>query len=94
MHTSEPARGRGVGRAMLEHLIREARKNGYRQLSLETGTMQAFAPARRLYGRAGFMPCEPFGESRRPESLLHDTIAGGSMIPAAELRLTTRNLTR
>ncbi len=45
MHTAEEARGRGVGRAMLDHLISVARERGYRRVSLETGTTDAFAPA-------------------------------------------------
>jgi putative acetyltransferase len=61
MHTDAAARGRGVGRAMLEHLIDVARDRGVRRLSLETGTMTAFQPARSLYASAGFVPCEPFG---------------------------------
>jgi len=61
MHTASEARGRGIGRALLVHLIAEARARGYRRLSLETGTMAAFAPARALYASAGFVPCEPFG---------------------------------
>lgn len=61
MHTAWPARGQGIGRAMLEHLIATARDRGYRQLSLETGTAAAFAPARSLYANAGFAPCRPFG---------------------------------
>jgi putative acetyltransferase len=60
MHTAETARGRGVGRAMLHHLLAVARARGYRRVSLETGTMAAFAPARALYARAGFVVCEPF----------------------------------
>ena len=64
MHTLPAARGRGIGRRMLEHLISVARDAGYRRLSLETGSMAAFAPARALYERAGFAPCEPFGEYR------------------------------
>jgi putative acetyltransferase len=64
MHTIESARGRGLGRRMLEHLIAVARAEGYRRLSLETGSMAAFAPARTLYAGAGFRPCEPFGEYR------------------------------
>jgi putative acetyltransferase len=60
MHTASEARGQGVGRAMVDHLISLARQRGYRQLSLETGSMDAFAPARALYGRAGFAPCGPF----------------------------------
>lgn len=62
MHTSKPARGRGLGRAMLEHLITEARRRGYRRLSLETGSMPAFAAARRLYERRGFVVTEPFAD--------------------------------
>ena len=61
MHTASDARGRGIGRAMLAHLVAEARARGYRRLSLETGTMAAFAPARAMYASAGFVPCEPFG---------------------------------
>jgi len=62
MHTAEAARGRGVGRAMVEHLLAVARARGVRRVSLETGTMAAFTPARSLYTRVGFEPCEPFGE--------------------------------
>ncbi len=61
MHTAEPARGRGIGRAMLSHLVTAARQAGCTRLSLETGTMNAFAPARGLYASAGFVECDPFG---------------------------------
>jgi putative acetyltransferase len=64
MHTAESARRRGIGRAMVEHLVAVARDRGFRQLSLETGSMPAFAPARLLYAGAGFRPCEPFGDYR------------------------------
>ena len=64
MHTAEAARGRGVGRAMLEHLLDVARDKGLRRVSLETGSMAAFAPARALYASAGFTECEPFGDYR------------------------------
>jgi len=62
MHTAEAARGRGVGRAMLTHLIDVARARGFRQVSLETGTTEGFAPARALYRSAGFVPCDPFAD--------------------------------
>ena len=55
-------RGRGVGRAMLEHILKEAERRGYDTLSLETGAMLEFAPARALYSRYGFMVCGPFAE--------------------------------
>jgi putative acetyltransferase len=61
MHTAEAARGQGLARAMLEHLTAVARTQGVRRLSLETGSMAAFAPARELYASAGFAVCEPFG---------------------------------
>jgi putative acetyltransferase len=62
MHTLESARGRGIGRAMVEHLVGVARERGFTRVSLETGAMEAFAPARALYAAAGFEPCEPFGD--------------------------------
>jgi len=61
MHTAAEVRGQGIGRAMLAHLIGVARDRGLRRLSLETGSMPAFAPARALYARAGFTVCGPFG---------------------------------
>ena len=60
MHTAGAARGRGVGRAVLGHLLDVARARGYRRVSLETGTMAEFAPARALYASAGFVACGPF----------------------------------
>ena len=62
MHTSEALRGRGVGRSIVEHIVAFAREQGYRRISLETGTTEAFAPARALYAATGFAPCEPFGD--------------------------------
>jgi len=62
MHTAQAARGRGIGRAMVDHLIGVARQRGVRRVSLETGSMPAFAPARSLYVAAGFKPCGPFGD--------------------------------
>jgi putative acetyltransferase len=62
MHTAHAARGRGIGRAMLGHLIGLARDRGCRRVSLETGAIPAFAPARALYASAGFVPCGPFGD--------------------------------
>jgi putative acetyltransferase len=62
MHTVEHARGSGVGRALLDHLLAVAADRDYRRVSLETGTMDAFRPARALYAKVGFQPCAPFGE--------------------------------
>lgn len=62
MHVREAARGRGVGRAIVERVLAVAGQDGYRQVSLETGTMDEFASARALYAKAGFRLCEPFGD--------------------------------
>lgn len=64
MHTAQAARGRGVARAILLHLLAVARERGYHRVSLETGSMAAFAPARTLYATAGFITCGPFGDYR------------------------------
>ncbi|MGJ8663297.1 MAG: GNAT family N-acetyltransferase [Marinicella sp.] len=53
---------RGVGQRLLEHVIAVAQQRGYRTLKLETGSMSYFAPARNLYRKHGFQPCEPFGD--------------------------------
>lgn len=62
MHTREVLRGRGLGRRMLEHILAEARRRGYTALWLETGSMDAFIPARKLYEAYGFSYCGPFGD--------------------------------
>jgi putative acetyltransferase len=62
MHTAQAARRTGVARAMLAHLIGFARARGYQLLSLETGSMDGFAPARALYASAGFSACGPFAD--------------------------------
>jgi putative acetyltransferase len=65
MHTAAEARGRGVGRAMLNHLLSVARSRGYRRVSLETGTTPGFTAARALYASAGFLLAEPFAGYQR-----------------------------
>lgn len=60
---------------MLDHLLAEARRRGYRRVSLETGTMDAFAPARALYEGAGFTPCPPFGDYRQSPHSVYLTIS-------------------
>jgi putative acetyltransferase len=62
MRTAPAARRRGVGAAVLGFLLAEARRRGYRRVSLETGSQDFFAPARRLYARHGFVVCEPFAD--------------------------------
>lgn len=70
MHILAEARGRGLSRRMLDHLIAHARAEGYRRLSLETGVQPGFAAARGLYSRAGFVECGPFeGYREDPNSV-------------------------
>jgi putative acetyltransferase len=64
MRTATAARGRGVATVLLAAILDEARRRGYRELRLETGSQPFFAPARRLYERHGFRPCPPFGPYR------------------------------
>lgn len=70
MHTEASVRGEGVGRAIAAHLIAVAAARHYVRVSLETGTYEAFAPARALYRLLGFEPCEPFGDyTANPHSI-------------------------
>ena len=62
MRTAPAHLRRGIAARMLDHVIAEARARGLTRLSLETGSNQAFAPARQLYRRAGFVPCGPFAD--------------------------------
>jgi putative acetyltransferase len=61
MHTDQSQRRKGVGSAMLEHIIAEGRKMGMSRLSLETGSWPYFNDARQFYRRHGFVECSPFG---------------------------------
>ena len=64
MRTPTALRRRGAGRAILAHIIEVARSRSYERLSLETGSMEAFKAAQRLYESFGFAYCGPFGEYR------------------------------
>ena len=61
MRTPAKLRRRGAGRAVLAHILSEAKARGYRRLSLETGSGAAFKPAQTLYSSFGFSYCGPFG---------------------------------
>jgi putative acetyltransferase len=62
IHTAQEARGNGVGRTVVEHLLAVARERGAGRVSLETGSMEEFGPSRALYTRLGFVECGPFGD--------------------------------
>ena len=62
MRTATAHLGKGIGSKILKHVMEEAKRRSYRRLSLETGAMEAFAPARSLYTRFGFKYRGPFGD--------------------------------
>ena len=62
MHVLAEHRGRGLSHQMLAHLVAAAQAAGVTRLSLETGSQEAFTPARVLYEKAGFTRCPPFGD--------------------------------
>jgi putative acetyltransferase len=64
MHTAETMRRKGVGAAILRHILAWAQSRGMSRLSLETGSWPYFAPARALYARHGFVECPAFGDYR------------------------------
>ena len=61
---------KGVARHLLEHILDEARRRGYRRISLETGSQKEFEPAHKLYAACGFRFCGPFdGYTDDPNSV-------------------------
>ena len=68
MHTAARHRGKGVGARIVAHILDVSRARGYRRVSLETGTAEAFAPARALYSGFGFTVCPAFGPYRSDDS--------------------------
>ena len=61
MRTEPRHRGSGIASRMVVHLVEDARARGVERISLETGSMEFFAPARALYRKHGFVECAPFG---------------------------------
>ena len=74
MRTSPSLRGRGVASMLLAHMLSVARLRGYRRVSLETGSMPFFEPARRLYCRHGFSECLPFAEYKADPNSIFMTL--------------------
>lgn len=62
MRTSSAYRQKGVASMLLRHILSVAKERGYRRLSLETGSMTFFDPARKLYAKFGFEYCAPFSQ--------------------------------
>lgn len=74
MRTVPAFRRTGVGRAILAHIIEEARRRSYTRLSLETGSMEPFKPAQRLYESFGFTVCAPFADYRDDPNSVYMTL--------------------
>jgi putative acetyltransferase len=64
---SPPGHVFGVGAALLDRVIAEARARGMRRLSLETGSGPAFEPALKLYRKRGFVDGEAFADYVRSD---------------------------
>jgi putative acetyltransferase len=62
MRTATAHLRKGVARKILEHIVAEAERRGYKRLSLETGSADAFLPAQKLYASFGFEYCGPFAD--------------------------------
>jgi putative acetyltransferase len=85
MRTARSARGRGVASAVLAHLLGVAVARGYGRVSLETGSQDFFAPARRLYARHGFAECGPFGGYALDPHSVFMTLALPAPVPAGRV---------
>ena len=73
MRTAPAFLRQGVAAKLLKHLLEQAKKDGFRRVSLETGTMAFFEPARLLYRRFGFVECPPFGDYKANDSSIFMT---------------------
>ncbi len=78
MRTAAAHLGKGVAARLLRHLVGVARDRGYRRLSLETGTGEAFEPAHRLYLKFGFVECGPFAD------YAHDSFSRFMTLPISD----------
>jgi putative acetyltransferase len=85
MRTSSAHLRKGTAKRLLQHIIDEAKRRGYQRLSLETGSMKAFEPARRLYVSFGFQYCQPFADySEDPNSVFMTMEINGCTISNLE----------
>lgn len=64
MRVAPTHQNRGLASRLLAHITTTAQQRGFSRLSLETGSFDFFEPARRLYAKHGFTPCEPFADYR------------------------------
>lgn len=74
MRTASSRLGKGVASHLLDYILTEARRRKYRRVSLETGSVDAFTPARNLYKKFGFTYCEPFSNYIQDQNTVFMTI--------------------
>jgi putative acetyltransferase len=86
MHTAEEHRGRGIAGRMLRHVIAVAEQRGYRELYLETGSMEGFRTARELYRKFGFVLCDPFGNYKADPNSVYMRLTLSDVREAAWMR--------
>ena len=67
-------KGKGLGGKIINHLINEAKKLNIKKISVETGTSNFFAPARKLFIKSGFEPCEPFAHYKKDPNSCYYTL--------------------
>jgi putative acetyltransferase len=82
MHTSEAARRKGIGTAVLLHILAAASQRGLSRVSLETGSWPYFAPARAFYASHGFAECPPFGDYKADANSVFMTLELPGAAPA------------
>lgn len=75
MRTDPAHRGQGIASTLLDHIIEQALSRGTERISLETGSMDFFAPARRLYSAHGFVECQPFADYREDPNSVFMTLS-------------------
>ena len=66
-------RNKGYGIKIIDHLIYEAKKLNIKRISLETGAGKFFDPARRLFKKCNFEPCQPFAHYKEDKNSLYLT---------------------
>lgn len=81
MRTLSSLKQKGIASRLLRHIISEAKNRGYNRLSLETGSMPFFEPARTLYTKFGFQYCRPFANYRQDPNCVFMTL---ELLGAAE----------
>lgn len=67
LKTSSSHLKKGVAFKIVHYIIEEAKRRGYKRVSLETGPVESFGPAINLYKKIGFEFCEPFGNYKKSD---------------------------